>query len=142
MPIEAVCLKVCSMPEGLSRAEAERRLVEHGPNELEAAHRVSPWALLLGQFKNVLIIILLVATVLSFFLGQDVDAIAIGVIVLFAVMLGFAQEYRADRAIEALRQMAAPDATVLRDGEEVEIPARQLVPGDVILVRAGDKIPC
>ena len=141
MSIEEVCMKVCSMPVGLSRAEAERRLAGHGPNELEAAHRVSPWALLLGQFQNVLIIILLVATVLSFFLGQEVEAIAIGVIVFFAVMLGFAQEYRAERAIEALRQMAAPDATVLRDGEEVEIPARQLVPGDVILVRAGDKIP-
>ena len=69
------------------------------------------------------------------------EAIAIAVIVLFAVLLGFVQEYRAERAIEALRQMAAPTATALRDGEEVEIPARELVPGDVVLLRAGDKIP-
>ena len=88
-----------------------------------------------------LIIILLVATALSAFLGHGVEAIAIAVIVLFAVLLGFVQEYRAERAIEALRQMAAPTATVLRDGEEIEIPARDLVPGDVILLRAGDKIP-
>src|SRR3989304_1077326 len=130
-----------SPPSGLTGAEAARRLAEHGPNELQAAHRISPWTLLFEQFKNVLIVILLVATVLSAFLGHGVEAIAITVIVLFAVVLGFVQEYRAERAIEALRQMAAPTATVLRDGDEVEIPARELAPGDVILLRAGDRIP-
>jgi Ca2+-transporting ATPase len=108
---------------------------------LAAARRISPWALLLEQFKNVLIIILLIATVLSAFLGHGVEAVAIAVIVLFAVVLGFVQEYRAERAIEALRQMAAPTATVFRDDDEIEIPARDLVPGDVILLQAGDKIP-
>ena len=88
-----------------------------------------------------LIIILLVATALSFFLGHSVESIAIAVIVLFAVLLGFVQEYCAERAIEALHIMAAPTATVLRDGEETELPARELVPGDVVLLRAGDKIP-
>ncbi len=126
---------------GLSKQEAHRRLVEHGPNELQAAHRISPWALLLEQFKNVLIIILLVAAVLSAFLGHGVEAIAIAVIVLFAVLLGFVQEYRAERAIDALRQMAAPTASVLRDGLETNIPACDLVPGDIIFLRAGDKIP-
>jgi len=126
---------------GLSGQEAQRRLVEHGPNELQAAHRVSPWALFLQQFKNVLIIILLIATALSAFLGHEIEAIAIAVIVLLAVLLGFVQEYRAERAIEALREMAAPTASVLRDGLETEIPARELVPGDVIILRAGDKIP-
>ena len=100
---------------------------------------LSPWALLFEQFKNVLIVILLIAVGLSAFLGHGVEAIAIAVIVLFAVLLGFVQEYRAERAIEALRQMAAPTATVLRDGEEVDVPARDLVPGDVILLRAGDR---
>ncbi len=87
-----------------------------------------------------LIVILLVATALSAVLGHGVEAIAIAVIVLFAVLLGFVQEYRAERAIEALRRMAAPTATVLRDGEEREVPARELVPGDVILLRAGDRV--
>ncbi|GIK37263.1 MAG: ATPase [Chloroflexota bacterium] len=128
-------------PTGLTSTEAARRLLEHGPNELRAAHRVSPWALLLEQFKNILILILLVAAGLSAFLGHGVEAIAIAIIVLFAVGLGFVQEYRAERAIEALRQMAAPTAAVLRDGEEVELPARDLVPGDITLLRAGDKVP-
>jgi len=126
---------------GLNGQEVQRRLVEYGPNELQAAHRVSPWALFLQQFKNVLIIILLIATVLSAFLGHEIEAIAIAVIVLLAVLLGFVQEYRAERAIEALREMAAPTASVLRDGLETEIPARELVSGDVIILRAGDKIP-
>ncbi|MEJ5197625.1 MAG: cation-translocating P-type ATPase [Anaerolineae bacterium] len=128
-------------PGGLTRAEATRRLAEYGPNELRTDGRISPWAVLLNQFKNILIIILLIATALSIVLGHGVEAIAIIVIVLFAVLLGFVQEYRAERAIEALRRMAAPTATVLRDGEEVEIPARDLVPGDVILLRAGDVVP-
>jgi len=126
---------------GLNEQEAQRLLSEYGPNELQAAHRVSPWTLLLQQFKNVLIIILLIATALSAFLGHEIEAIAIAVIVLLAVLLGFVQEYRAERAIEALRQMAAPTANVIRDGRETNLPARELVPGDVIILRAGDKIP-
>ena len=126
---------------GLSDTEAKRRLAESGPNELQSADRISPWAMLLEQFKNVLIIILLIATALSAVLGHGIEAIAIAVIVLFAVVLGFVQEYRAERAIEALREMAAPTATAVRDGKEVEIPARDLVPGDIIILRAGNKIP-
>ena len=126
---------------GLAQAEAERRLAAYGPNELRAAARTSAWALLLEQFKDVLVLILLVATGLSFMLGHDVESIAIAVIVLFSVGLGFVQEFRAERAIEALRRMAAPTATAMRGGEEVELPARELVPGDIILLRAGDKIP-
>ena len=136
-----VCSHLKTTPAGLSNDEAARRLAEYGPNELQAGRRTPPWALLLGQFKNVLIIILLIATVLSAFLGHTVEAIAIIVIVLFAVLLGFIQEYRAERAIEALRQMAAPTATVLRGGHEAELPARDLVPGDIIRLEAGDKIP-
>jgi P-type Ca2+ transporter type 2C len=126
---------------GLGSQEAKERLEKYGPNELQAAHRISPWAIFLQQFKNVLIIILLIATVISAFLGHEIEAIAIAVIVLLAVLLGFVQEYRAERAIEALRQMAAPTADVLRDGQEINIPARELVPGDVVILRAGDKIP-
>lgn len=126
---------------GLSGAESARRLIEAGPNELQAPRRISPWAIFFEQFKSVIVLILIVAVGLSVFLGHDLEAIAIGVIVLFATLLGFIQEYRAERALEALRQMAAPTATVLRDGKEIEIPSRELVSGDIILLRTGDKIP-
>jgi Ca2+-transporting ATPase len=139
--IEDVLRELASSPEGLSGAVAARRLAEHGENEIEAAERTSAWALLLAQFQNVLIVILLVATALSAFLGHGLEAAAIAVIVLFAVLLGFIQEYRAEREIEALRRMAAPTATVLRDGMENEVPAREIVPGDVVLLSAGDRVP-
>ena len=141
LPLEDVFAELHAEPNGLSGSEAARRLAEHGPNELQAAHRISPWALLAEQFKNVLIVILLLATAMSAFLGHGIEAAAIAVIVLFAVLLGFIQEYRAERAIEALRQMAAPTATVLRDGQEVEVPARDLAPGDVV-PRAKVELVC
>jgi P-type Ca2+ transporter type 2C len=130
-----------SSASGLSAAEAADRLARHGPNALRAGPRVSAWALLASQFRNVLILILLAATAASALLGQMVEAIAITVIVLLAVLLGFVQEYRAERAIEALREMAAPHAVVLRDGRELDIPARDVVPGDVVLLVAGNRVP-
>ncbi len=141
LSIEEALRQVDSQPQGLSSGEASRRLSEYGPNELQAAHRVSAWEILLEQFKNVLILILLAATAISLLLGHGVESIVIAIIVLFAVLLGFIQEYRAERAIEALKQMAAPTAAVLRDGEEVRIPARDLVPGDVVLLHTGDRVP-
>jgi Ca2+-transporting ATPase len=141
MAIETVFSQLKATAAGLSQEEAGRRLAAHGPNELQSGPRFSAWKLLLEQFNNILIIILLVAAALSALLGHLVEAIAISVILLFAVLLGFAQEFRAERAIDALRQMAAPTATVLRDGQEHRIPAREIVPGDVLLLRAGDKIP-
>src|SRR5512147_1795750 len=126
-----------SRPDGLSCTEAAERMRQYGANELQAAHRISPWEILLEQFKNVLILILLGATAISLALGHGVESIVIAIIVLFAVGLGFVQEYRAERAIDALRKMAAPTAAVLRDGQEVKIPARELVPGDVVLLRTG-----
>ncbi len=128
-------------PQGLTSAEAAKRLAEIGPNEIQAAKRISAFEILLAQFKNVLILILLGATIISLFLGHGIESVVIAVIVLFAVALGFVQEYRAERAIEALREMAAPTATVLRDGDDTEIPARELVPGDVILLNTGDRVP-
>jgi len=128
-----------SPASGLSGAEAARRLAEQGPNELEVSVELAAWRLLLAQFKNVLILILLVAVALSAALGHATEAVVIGIIVLFAAVLGFVQEYRAERAIEALGRMAAPRATAVRGGTEVDVPARELVPGDVILLHAGDK---
>ncbi len=138
---EQAFAKLKSQPSGLSQAEVTERTLQYGANEIQAAKRVSAWEILLDQFKNVLILILLGATALSLFLGHSLESIAIAVIVLFAVLLGFIQEYRAERAIEALKQMAAPTASVLRDGAEVKIPARELVPGDVILLHTGDRMP-
>ncbi|HLE02056.1 MAG TPA: HAD-IC family P-type ATPase, partial [Dehalococcoidia bacterium] len=129
-----------SGPQGLSHEEARSRLLKFGPNLLREEKRASPFMLFLEQFKNFLIIILLVAVVISFFLGETWDAALIFVIVLFAAGLGFVQEYRAERALEALKRMAAPTASVLRQGEEKEIPASELVPGDMVVLRTGDRV--
>jgi len=130
-----------SQPGGLTKTQAGERLERFGPNEIQAAKRISAWEILLEQFKNVLILILLGATAVSFFLGHGIESVVIAIIVIFAVGLGFIQEYRAERAIEALREMAAPTASVLRDGQEIKVPARELVPGDVIFIHTGDRIP-
>ena len=127
--------------DGLTTNEADRRRKLWGPNELKAVQGVSIWSILFDQFKNTLILILMVGAGLSAYLGHDIEAIAIAAIVLFAVGLGFFQEFRAERAIDALRRMAAPMATVLRDGEESEAPSRELVPGDIVLLAAGDRVP-
>jgi len=137
---DEVVRQLASSRNGLSAAEAQRRLETTEPNVLQAAPGISPWQLLAGQFKNVLIVILLVATALSAMLGHGVEAIAITVIVIFAVLLGFVQEFRAERAIEALREMAAPRATVIRDGSEIDLPARDVVPGDMLVLAAGNRI--
>jgi Ca2+-transporting ATPase len=126
---------------GLSSGEAANRIHVYGPNELTSLTRESAWRTFAAQFKNALILILLFATVISGFLGHTLEAVVITVIVLFAVLLGFFQEYRASRALDALRQMAAPVARVLRDGQEAVLPARDLVPGDVVLLRTGDRVP-
>jgi Ca2+-transporting ATPase len=138
---ESVLARLTSGPEGLTTAEADARFATYGPNQLQSGGGVSAWAILVAQLKNVLIVILLVATLLSAVMGHGTEAIAIGAIVLLAVLLGFSQEYRAERATEALRRMTAPTATVLRDGDECEIAAKHVVPGDVILLRAGDRVP-
>ena len=137
---DAVFALLGGSAQGLSSSLARARLEQYGANELQAVRRISPWAVFFRQFKNVLIVILLVAALLSAFLGHAVEAIAIAVIVLFAALLGFVQEYRAERAIDALRQMAAPEASVLRDGAETKVPARDLVPGDLVLLHAGDRV--
>jgi Ca2+-transporting ATPase len=126
--------------QGLSGSDAARRLAEHGANELRREHQVSAGTVFFEQFKNIFIVILLIAVVLSAWLGQIVEAAAIAVIVGFAAALGFYQEYRAERALEALQKLAAPTATVVRDGQEQVVPARGIVPGDIIRLRTGDRI--
>ncbi len=130
-----------SAEKGLDSKQAAERLEKYGFNELSGGKKVSALSLLIEQFKNVLILILLGASVLSGFLGHGLEAGAIAVIVLFAVLLGFIQEYRAEKAIDSLKKMAAPTALAMRDGQEIEIAARNLVPGDIIIISTGDKIP-
>jgi len=139
--------------EGLAPDEAKKRLSEYGFNELREEKRISPWVLLAGQFKSVLIIILLVAVALSVVIGlinyepgagmpeEITDAIVIMAIVIAVVILGFIEEYRSEKAVAALKRMAALTATVIRGGEDVEIPAREIVPGDVVMLVTGDRIP-
>ncbi len=126
---------------GLDSTEAGKRLATYGFNELQGGKKILALGLLIEQFKNVLILILLGASLVSGFLGHGLEAVAIAVIVLFAVLLGFIQEYRAEKAIDSLKKMAAPTALVLRNGEEQEVPAKELVSGDIIIIATGDKIP-
>ncbi|HNJ05026.1 MAG TPA: HAD-IC family P-type ATPase, partial [Leptospiraceae bacterium] len=126
---------------GLSVAEADRRLALWGPNEIPTQKRSSWIRILAQQLKNVLIIILLLATVLSAVLGHSTEAAVIAIIVIFAALLGFIQEFRAEKAMSALKQLSAPTALALRDGEVQKIAARNVVPGDIIHLHAGDRIP-
>lgn len=126
---------------GLTELEAQRRLEVHGYNELEAARAVSPVALLFRQFRNVLMIVLLAAAGLSAMVREIIDAVIILVIVFFSALLAFFQEFRAERAVAALKRMLAPTARVLRDRQRVLVSARELVPGDIVCLDAGDRVP-
>jgi P-type Ca2+ transporter type 2C len=126
---------------GLSKEEAARRLVERGPNELEDRGTRRPWVILWEQFTSAMIVILIVAAVVSALLGDYVDAIAIGAIVVLNAALGYAQEYRAERAMAALKRLSAPSVKVRREGHVREISASELVPGDVVLLEAGNLVP-
>ena len=139
--VAVVLTELGASATGLSTNEARDRLARHGLNQLQALSTISPWHTLAAQFKNVLVVILLAATAVSGLLGHGLEAVVIAVIVLFAVLLGFVQEHRAERALEALRRMAAPVAHVIRDAIETSLPAGEIVPGDLILLRAGDRVP-
>ena len=130
------------LDRGLTKDEVTRRLEKYGYNELgKKEKRISPFIIFINQFKNILIAILLIAAVLSAVVGEWTGAVLILVIVIFCAVLGFTQEYRAERALEALKKMLSPTITVLREGREQEIPSKELVPGDMLLLEAGDKIP-
>jgi Ca2+-transporting ATPase len=127
--------------KGLSIREVNQRLSEIGKNILETKKGVHPVFLFLGQFKDFMVLVLLAATVVSALLGEIADAVTIMAILIINAILGFIQEYRAERSIESLRTLTAPEARVLRDGMETRIPASDLVPGDIVLLEAGDRIP-
>ncbi len=144
-----------SSPEGLQDAEARERLQKHGPNELAELTRLNPWKIFLSQFTELLVVILMIAAAISAFIGYQrsiqlgregfpeewIDTIVILAIVVVNSLLGFLQEYRAEKAIQALKALSAPKAHVVRSGNRKEVPAREVVPGDIILLETGDKVP-
>jgi Ca2+-transporting ATPase len=127
---------------GLPSAEAQRRMGQHGPNRLADAPREPPWRAFLRQFQDLLIIILLIAAVVSLLISRQWETpIAIGVVVLLNATIGFVQESRAEASLDALRRMSVTTARVRRDERIVQLDAAELVPGDVVVVEAGDRVP-
>ncbi|MBW7469341.1 Ca2+-transporting ATPase [Pontibacter aydingkolensis] len=141
IPKENVLAELNTKPEGLPDSDAEARLLEHGPNRLEEKRQKSPLKMLLQQFTETMVVILIVAALLSLFLGKTTEAVAILIIVLLFGFLGFTQEYRADRAMAALNRMVVPKVRVRRAGKVKEISATELVPGDIVELEAGNVVP-
>ncbi|MFX1518830.1 MAG: calcium-translocating P-type ATPase, SERCA-type [Promethearchaeota archaeon] len=146
MSVEETYNALGSKKDGISNDEAKMRLEKFGLNEIEETAKTSLLALFLSQFKSFLVIILLVAVIISFvsslfFGGEILESIAILAIVFANSILGFVQEYRAEKAIEALKQIAAPEAVVFRNDTGMRIPSRELVPGDIVLLEMGNRVP-
>ncbi|WP_227133028.1 cation-translocating P-type ATPase [Halorubellus salinus] len=146
--VEDVLDQLDATEGGLSSEEAERRLDEYGPNEITGENQVSPFEIFLSQFQDVLIYLLVLAALLSLAVGllpgEDanvVDAALILVILFANGIFGFVQDYRAERSMQRLRELSAPAATVLRDGEKREVDATAIVPGDVVVLEQGDAVP-
>ncbi|HEY5903541.1 MAG TPA: cation-transporting P-type ATPase, partial [Anaerolineales bacterium] len=126
---------------GLTSEEAARRREHYGSNELKEAARPTFWHTLWDQLNSFVVILLIVASAISALLGDYIEAAAIMAIVVLNAVLGIFQERRAEQALAALRRLAAPDAQVMRDGHRRAVPARELVPGDVVFLEAGNYIP-
>lgn len=126
---------------GLSQDEVTRRLERFGANALQSQTRRGPWRLLLAQFTDFMVLVLLVAAVISGLIGDLIDTVAILVIVLLNAVIGFVQSWRADRAMAALQVLATAQANVLRDGQQQAVPSPALVPGDIVLLEAGNQVP-
>ena len=139
-PSEALS-QLSSDERGLSAAEARERLTRYGNNVLVAGKTISPLSIFVSQFKDVLTLILIFAALVSLLLGDLSDAVLITLILVGNAVLGFVQEYKAEQSLAALRQYLTLETTVLRDGEKVRISAEGIVPGDVILLEAGDSVP-
>jgi magnesium-transporting ATPase (P-type) len=133
--------QVASQPGGLTQKEAEKRLAEHGANRLRPVKKRSQWSLLLSQFKNVLIYVLIVSAAITALIGHWIDAAVIAGVVIINAIIGFIQEGKAEKAIDAIRELLSSQATVLRDGKRISLPAEELVPGDVVFLQSGDRVP-
>jgi len=138
---EDVLKDLSSTINGLSVTEAAERLAQYGPNEIRRTREISPWQIFLSQFNSFIVYILIAAVFISLFLREFIDAAVIVAILIVNAVLGFFQEYRAEKAIESLKKMAALQTTVIRDGRKMRIDSSQLVPGDLMVFEAGDRIP-
>jgi magnesium-transporting ATPase (P-type) len=126
---------------GLTATEAKERLQKFGPNKLAEAEKINPLKILLHQFKSPLIYILLIAAVVTFFLQEYKDTGVIGAVLLLNAIIGFIQEYKAEKQVRALKKMVVAKARVLRDGKEVEINGEEVVPGDIVVLASGGRVP-
>lgn len=139
---EDVCRNLnTDLHKGLSNEETKKRLQKFGPNQLPEKKRVSPLTLLINQFSSFIVWTLIAAAIVAGFLGEWVDATAIGVIVILNGIIGFFQEFQADKSLAALRKMATLSSKVIRNGELQTLPSENIVPGDLVLIEAGDRIP-
>jgi len=127
--------------KGLSSEEAKKRIEEYGPNEIREKKKTSPIRIFFSQFNSFIVYILIAALAISIVIGEKIDAIVIAAILILNAIMGFIQEYKAEKAIEALKKMASLKAKVIRNGEHCKIDSSQLVPGDIILLETGDKAP-
>ena len=127
--------------KGLTSKEVDLRLKKYGLNELKEKKKISPVKIFLNQFNSIIIWVLIGAIILSLIVGERIDSMVIGVIVILNAIFGFIQEYKAEKSIEALRKMAHPKAKVIRNGKEIEINSNQIVPGDIIILQEGDRVP-
>ncbi len=141
LPIREIFNKLGTNSNGLTTDEASKRIKEFGFNELKEARRKTLFGIFIEQFKSFLILILIFATIFSIYLGEKTEAIAIAFILLINAALGTFQEFKAEESLKALKKLSAPTATVLRDGFEKTIPSKDIVPGDIVIIKAGDKIP-
>ena len=140
LPGDVVLSRLGSSSAGLTGAEATMRLARFGPNAL-GSHGTSPWRVLLRQVNNPLLVLLIGAALVSGFTGDKIDATIIGVIVAMSVGLGFVNEFRSERAVEALHNQIRHQATVLRDAKPVLVDVTDVVPGDIATLRVGDIVP-
>ncbi|GAB4468395.1 MAG: cation-translocating P-type ATPase [Anaerolineae bacterium] len=142
LEIDEILSRLKADPEkGLSQEEANRRLEQYGPNELVETGLKSPWLILWEQFTDAMVVVLIVAAIISFLLGDALDGIVILAIVVLNGGLGFVQEYRAEQAMAALKKLSAPVVRVRRGGHVVQVDSHKIVPGDIVLLEAGSMIP-
>ncbi len=139
--IDEVIRELGSSPEGISSEEALRRIEKYGPNELQEKKKKTPFTMFMDQFRDFMILVLVAASVISGIIGELSDTVAIVVIVVLNAVIGFIQEFRAEKAMAALKKMAAPSATVIREGLYMAISPSEIVPGDIAVLEAGKVIP-